>query len=103
MAYGQERLIRLMNVEKIVRICHPGVPASAGRMPVGTAVYGRERLIRLMNVEKIARVCHPGVPASAGRMPAGTATYCRERLIRLKPGLLSGDIWNLPAIWYQRQ
>gem|GEM_PF-4157875 len=32
----RERLIRLMNVEEIVRICHPGVPALAGGMPAGT-------------------------------------------------------------------
>jgi len=36
-----------MNFEKILRICHPGVPALAGGMPAGTAIYGWERLIRL--------------------------------------------------------
>jgi len=59
-----------MNVENIVRICHPGVPASAGGIPAGAAAYRRER-----------RIYHPGVPASAGCMPAGAAAYWRERPI----------------------
>jgi hypothetical protein len=41
-----------MNVEKIVRIWRPGVPALAGGMPAGTTAYCRERLVRLKNVEK---------------------------------------------------
>ncbi len=37
----------LMNVEKRTRICHPGIPASAGGMPAGATAYYQESLIRL--------------------------------------------------------
>jgi|GEM_PF-5060537 len=37
----------LMKFEKIVQICHPGVPALAGCMPAGTAAYCRASPIRL--------------------------------------------------------
>jgi len=51
-------LSRLMNVEQIIRICHPGVPALAGGMPAGAAAYCRASLVRLK----------PGLPISDVRL-----------------------------------
>jgi len=36
-----------MNFEKILRICHPGVPAFAGGMPASAAAYYQTSLVRL--------------------------------------------------------
>jgi len=37
----------LMKFEKITRLCHPGIPALAGRMPARAAAYCWKSLIRL--------------------------------------------------------
>jgi hypothetical protein len=41
-----------MNVENIIQICHPGVPALAGGMPAGAAASCRASLIPQMTFEK---------------------------------------------------
>ncbi len=87
-----ERLIRLMNVAHIVRICMTRSPGFSRWNVCRDRAYCRECLIRLMNVAHIVRICMTGSPGFSRCMLAGTVASCRERLIRLQPGLPIADV-----------